>query len=1538
MVYQYCPSKGSVLSSQSKKQPKPKPMKYLIRSLIVLALVAGTTSEGMAQLFRSANSGNWNAIGTWQQSTDGGASWGPAAATPTNASGEITVRAPHTVTVTAPVNLDDVTVEAGGTLTTTTGGIAWVINNGTFGVRIFGTFNANAGGGSFGCCGSVSVENGGVVNMNNGGAFFGPTTVQVGGTVIGNTPINLGGGTIVNHGTWTMTGTNGITLSGGGSLTNNGTMVWKGGTLSGTLTNNGTLTWSGGTITSSPLGVINNGASATFICNWNTAQNGSINNQGTFTWSAGTFLSFTAIGTFLNAPSATFNMAGNAGFNTFYQAVTNQGTINFSVAGSLLANPGTTLNNSGTINVNAGTWIWGHPTSNTGSLNIANGATLDISQSTTISGPVSNAGTLMGSIASFTGTTFTNNGSVTLTNLPFNGSAAQTLTGTGSISNLTMNNTNGLTLGGSQTVTGTLTLTNGRITLGNNDLVLSNTNLAALVGGNATNHIVTDSNGSFRRNLPVSGANYPFPIGTGASYLPMTLSNTSGPQERFGARVQNDVHSDYSTPGTPAGNVVVSEQVERTWVISEQTEGGNQATVQLQWNAGDEGANFGRTNCALHSYNATDWVALALGAAGGSNPYTRSASNVAVFREFTVADGESTLPFVCNNGLTPGSLCNDNDACTIDDVVTAGCQCAGTFQDADGDGTCDLNDGCPNDPNKTLPGSCGCGVSDVDSDNDGTLDCNDACPLDPNKIIPGDCGCGVSDLDSDDDGTADCNDGCPNDPLKISPGGCGCGTPEVDTNYDGACDGNSACTAFIAPHLSGIPDAGPAITIEPACPPSNVGFVLINICSDATGIYRLYDEVTDVVVDFGQMNGCGATGHGCPGGGLSCLWESWQLPAGPYSLRLYNDLSGSQPLACARIDFTVPGAEACCGGLGPVGTPCDDGNACTVNDSLNTSCLCVGVLLDSDSDGTCDADDACPMDPNKVAPGACGCGAPDVPQTYYADTDEDGFGDPNSTIAGYTCDQPTGYVLDNTDDCPTLPGRVGDSCNDGNAGTTGDVITAACVCLGTPIGDCTNYTLELQSGGGMANAVTYEVLDETGVATILSGNNPVPSDGVGTLNLCLHDGCYQLRITDSAGDGLLGYILRETGPNARRVIDNAFNMNDGVSQISAGGGFCLPLGDDRLIWSSCHKLDWIDNKFIVASSNTAVSAQFGITNTTSGYEFWFFDPNGGFSFRRFRSHATSDGTGSGATRACHFKVNGWFNTPSTPHLPDNVLLNVRIRGRVAGNNLPFGPACQFMLDAALAACPRVKLQDDPYNAADYSCGVSRNFGGGSSAANRIHAAPPQPIPSVPSNLVRYQFRFRIPSEGICIVRPPQTSARMVLNWTNGAPLQCTKTYEVDVRVSLDGGASWCFGPAGSSATTTCADTEDWGKVCLVTINPCAGVSGGTNAMIDGTNADPIDLLPDEQRVVLYPNPNHGDQLFLVMNDLEKEVHVVHMDILDLTGKRVMTRTIPLQAHGADADGSVNTNLTLSEDLSSGVYIVHLSVGDRDHIERLVIQR
>ncbi len=45
--------------------------------------------------------------------------------------------------------------------------------------------------------------------------------------------------------------------------------------------------------------------------------------------------------------------------------------------------------------------------------------------------------------------------------------------------------------------------------------------------------------------------------------------------------------------------------------------------------------------------------------------------------------------------------------------------------------------------------------------------------------------------------------------------------------------------------------------------------------------------------------------------------------------------------------------------IGGVGSPCDDGNACTENDVFDEYCNCSGEYKDSDNDGVCDAFDAC---------------------------------------------------------------------------------------------------------------------------------------------------------------------------------------------------------------------------------------------------------------------------------------------------------------------------------------------------------------------------------------------------------------------------------------------------------------------------------------------------------------------------------------------------------------------------------------------------
>lgn len=121
------------------------------------------------------------------------------------------------------------------------------------------------------------------------------------------------------------------------------------------------------------------------------------------------------------------------------------------------------------------------------------------------------------------------------------------------------------------------------------------------------------------------------------------------------------------------------------------------------------------------------------------------------------------------------------------------------------------------------------------------------------------------------------------------------------------------------------------------------------------------------------------------------------------------------------------------------------------------TCGCGIPDIDTDSDGAPDCIDGCPTDPGKVAPGACGCGIPDT------DTDSDGApdcvdgcpNDPGKTAPGICgcgipdTDTDQDGLPDCMDNCPGLTGAIGDTCDDGDSTTVMDIITADCVCQGT---------------------------------------------------------------------------------------------------------------------------------------------------------------------------------------------------------------------------------------------------------------------------------------------------------------------------------------------------------------------------------------------------------------------------------------------------------------------------------------------------------
>lgn len=80
--------------------------------------------------YRSRQSGNWNDFNTWQTDTGGGFVNAVAGQTPTSAADTIQIQNTHTVTVTANVDADQLTVDSGATLSVNNG-VTFTVADGT---------------------------------------------------------------------------------------------------------------------------------------------------------------------------------------------------------------------------------------------------------------------------------------------------------------------------------------------------------------------------------------------------------------------------------------------------------------------------------------------------------------------------------------------------------------------------------------------------------------------------------------------------------------------------------------------------------------------------------------------------------------------------------------------------------------------------------------------------------------------------------------------------------------------------------------------------------------------------------------------------------------------------------------------------------------------------------------------------------------------------------------------------------------------------------------------------------------------------------------------------------------------------------------------------------------------------------------------------------------------------------------------------------------------------------------------------------------
>ncbi|MBL8000498.1 MAG: T9SS type A sorting domain-containing protein [Flavobacteriales bacterium] len=596
-----------------------------------------------------------------------------------------------------------------------------------------------------------------------------------------------------------------------------------------------------------------------------------------------------------------------------------------------------------------------------------------------------------------------------------------------------------------------------------------------------------------------------------------------------------------------------------------------------------------------------------------------------------------------------------------------------------------------------------------------------------------------------------------------------------------------------------------------------------------------------------------------------------------------------------------------------------DGNSCSASCTFTINVDAAPTwYLDSDGDGEGDVNasveactaptgyvaspgDFCPLDPLKLYPGACGCGAADV------DTDGDSY-------------------LDCVDACPTDPGKIapgscgcgnpepGVACNDGNPNTINDVVNGSCQCVGTPVVQpCTQNSviLDLVTDGNGAQT-TWFVEPIGGGAPLCTGTG-YGNNATLSLPCCLPNGSYRLRVTDAGGDGIAtpgGFVLRMA--DGRKLIDNAGN---GVftSTSMFTDGFKLPLGALQVEGSNCDRTDFLPNEVIRVTPSSAVSAQFGVTNSTSGYEWYFFNPNGGYTRKVFTSHANaSTSFPSGAERCTYFRLNSLSTNP----LPTNVLLNVKVRPVVANSYGTFGPVCRLKIDTQTSNCVVTQLVGTP--GTQFSCGATGKQVNGPGTSRYIYAQPAVRVVNGQNQVAtNYGFELSEPVSGYVRTAWTTSYTLTLAGWSTN-PLLCgTHVYNVRVRASFDGGVTWCpYGPVCTVGITN--------NLAQPSCTPPANAFAGGNDRMD------IEQVATGSALVLWPNPNRGDQLYLAVDQLNSELTTATLDLYDLFGKRVATYTLPVR------DGLLNTAIDLHGDLATGMYLVTVIAGEQQFQQRLVI--
>ncbi len=428
-------------------------MKNILKLLAILLIVTAIRIESAYpanELFRSVASGNWNATGTWQMSTNGGGTWIAATGAPTDTCGSITIQGPNTVTVTVNVSADQIAMTSGGTISINTA-IVFTIKDGSGEDLRMNPVSTISGAGTVQTQGTdvtINVKNGSIfstaLKVNTGklssyddgfpnrAIYRGAVTVDAGAILNvlngGYTIQSLGN--LTNNGDITS-GSSGSFVMSGTSMINNDSVRAENIVFDDTTSLSGTGAYTGVNISISATGNVSLANNLTFspVSSFTINSGGLLNpNTRTLTFNRGSFYilnggTVTNSGTFQTQGTVSMIIRNGSNFNAPLKV--NTGTTTSSDDGSPFI-----ANYKGTVTVDAGAAL----------------TTPGGGYTNRVYGNVTNNGTVSGNNFIMRGSTLTNSGLISSSNFQFDSVTSAASTGTFTGNTIAVSGTGRLTL------------------------------------------------------------------------------------------------------------------------------------------------------------------------------------------------------------------------------------------------------------------------------------------------------------------------------------------------------------------------------------------------------------------------------------------------------------------------------------------------------------------------------------------------------------------------------------------------------------------------------------------------------------------------------------------------------------------------------------------------------------------------------------------------------------------------------------------------------------------------------------------------------------------------------------------------------------------------------------------------------------------------------------------------------------------------------------------------------------------------------------